>query len=78
MNTFKVKFTENINDIQTPEQVHTFVHMYNVDNTTSLISYHDLTERTHLHDVLELFIHISKSELTWKIDNPKLVYYWIQ
>lgn len=28
-------------------------------NTTSLISYHDLTERTHFHDILELFIHIS-------------------
>ena len=28
--------------------------------------YHDLTEGTHLHDILKLFIHISQCKYTFK------------
>lgn len=36
------------------------------DKYTVCITYHDLTKRTHFHYVLELFIHISQSKLTWR------------
>lgn len=31
----------------------------------STCPYHDLSKRSHLHDVLELLIHVSESELAW-------------
>ena len=33
-------------------------------NEPEISTNHDLTERSHLHDILELFVHVSECELT--------------
>ena len=35
-----------------------------VEAEVDQLFYHDLVNRAHLHDVLELFVHVSQSELT--------------
>ena len=45
-------------------------HVFEFVNVTVYLSmhitYHDLPKRSHFHDILELLVHVSQSELTWK------------
>lgn len=36
------------------------------DQKYVVLLYHDLPKRSHFHDVLELFIHVPKCELTYE------------